>query len=71
MKILGLIYSFYKESVNLLQLSEAAGNIYTELVQQNIRLGTQDLRIAVIMLSVNDILVTSNWKDFKKNLICI
>jgi len=56
----------FLNSVNLLPFSEAAGNIYTELVKQRIRVGTQDLRIAAITLSVNGILVTRNWKDFEK-----
>ena len=56
----------FLKTVNLLQFSEAAGNIYTELVKQKIRIGTQDLRIAAITLSVNGILVTRNWKDFEK-----
>ena len=56
---------FFK-TANLLQFSEAAGNIYTELVKQKIRVGTQDLRIAAITLSVNGILVTRNFKDFEK-----
>ncbi|MFM6812415.1 MAG: type II toxin-antitoxin system VapC family toxin, partial [Dolichospermum sp.] len=40
--------------------------IYTELVKQKIRVGTQDLRIAAITLSFKGILVTRNWKDFEK-----
>ena len=56
----------FLQSVNLLEFSEAAGNIYTKLVKQKIRVGTQDLRIAAITLSVNGILVTRNWKDFEK-----
>jgi len=53
-------------SLNVLHFSEAAGNIYTELVKQKIRVGTQDLRIAAITLSVNGVLVTRNFKDFEK-----
>ena len=56
----------FLKPVNLLPFSEAAGNIYNELVKQRIRVGTQDLRIAAITLSVNGILVTRNWKDFEK-----
>ena len=52
-------------SLNVLEFSEAAGNIYSEL-KTKIRVGTQDLRIAAITLSVNGILVTRNWKDFEK-----
>ena len=53
-------------SLNVLQFSEATGNIYSELFKRKIRVGTQDLRIAAITLSVNGILVTRNWKDFEK-----
>ncbi|MFM6159335.1 MAG: type II toxin-antitoxin system VapC family toxin, partial [Sphaerospermopsis kisseleviana] len=41
----------FLKTVNLLQFTEAAGNIYTELIKQKIRVGTQDLRIAAITLS--------------------
>lgn len=53
-------------SINVLEFSEEAGNIYAELVKQKIRVGTQDLRIAAITLSVNGILVTRNHRDFEK-----
>ncbi|MCC5617243.1 type II toxin-antitoxin system VapC family toxin [Nostoc sp. CHAB 5836] len=53
-------------SINVLQFSEDAGNIYAELVKQKIRVGTQDLRIAAITLSVSGILITRNRKDFEK-----
>ncbi|WP_235334898.1 MULTISPECIES: type II toxin-antitoxin system VapC family toxin [Aphanizomenon] len=47
-------------------MSYILANIYTELVKQKIRVGTQDLHIAAITLSVNGILVTRNFKDFEK-----
>ncbi|MCW5315144.1 type II toxin-antitoxin system VapC family toxin [Nostoc sp. KVJ3] len=53
-------------SIKVLEFSEDAGNIYAELVRQKIRVGTQDLRIAAITLSVNGILVTRNRKYFEK-----
>ena len=42
----------------------AASRIYTNLRQQKIRIGTQDLRIAAIALASNAILVTRNQIDF-------
>jgi len=39
---------------------------YETLRRQKIRIGTQDLRIAAIVLAVKGILVTRNWKDFAK-----
>ncbi|MDZ8241554.1 MAG: type II toxin-antitoxin system VapC family toxin [Nostoc sp. ChiQUE01a] len=53
-------------SINVLEFNEDAGNIYAELIRQKIRVGTQDLRIAAVTLSVNSILVTRNRRDFEK-----
>ncbi|MEH2401719.1 type II toxin-antitoxin system VapC family toxin [Nostoc sp.] len=50
----------------MLELDTKACNIYAELVKQKTCVGTQDLRIAVITMSVNAILVTHNRKDFDK-----
>ncbi|AVH72495.1 type II toxin-antitoxin system VapC family toxin [Nostoc sp. 'Lobaria pulmonaria (5183) cyanobiont'] len=47
--------------------NEYAINCYEDLIRQRIRIGTQDLRIAVITLSVNGIFVTRNRKDFEKD----
>jgi len=65
-------YAFLKETfnrlcqANILDFNEAAFDIYNELLKQKIRIGTQDLRIAAIALSLNSIIVTRNLKDFQK-----
>lgn len=53
-------------SVNLLNFDDAAYNCYQSLLQQKIRIGTQDLRIAAIALANQAILVTRNQQDFIK-----
>ncbi|MEH2006314.1 type II toxin-antitoxin system VapC family toxin [Nostoc sp.] len=50
----------------MLLFSHDTGKICAELVKQKIRVGTQDLGIGAITLSVNGILVTRNLKDFDK-----
>ncbi len=50
----------------MLDFNEAAYAYYRDLLRQKIRVGTQDLRIAAIALSVNGIVVTRNQKDFGK-----
>ncbi|MGK7875808.1 MAG: type II toxin-antitoxin system VapC family toxin [Xenococcaceae cyanobacterium] len=49
---------------NLIDFNQAAYEHFAELRRQKIRIGTQDLRIAAIVLSVNGILVTRNLRDF-------
>lgn len=53
-------------TVNLLNFTEEANAHYTSLISQRIRIGTQDLKIGAITLSVDGIVVTRNQKDFAK-----
>ncbi|AFY47864.1 putative nucleic acid-binding protein, contains PIN domain [Nostoc sp. PCC 7524] len=65
-------YALLKETFNLLSqanildFNEAAFDTYNDLLKQKIRVGTQDLRIAAIALSLNATVVTRNFKDFQK-----
>jgi len=54
------------QTIQVLSFDEAALAHYETLRQQKIRIGTQDLRIAAIVLSVKGTLVTRNWRDFSK-----
>ncbi len=54
------------KAANVLEFNTTAISLYQELVNQKIRVGTQDLRIAAIARSVNGILVTRNQRDFTK-----
>ncbi|MCC5663527.1 type II toxin-antitoxin system VapC family toxin [Nostoc sp. CHAB 5784] len=56
---------FFK-NVRSLAFDQYAINCYEDLICQRIRIGTQDLRIAAITLSMNVILVTCNRNDFEK-----
>lgn len=56
---LGLLRTF-----NLLDYDTTAASVFASLLQQKIRIGTQDLRIAAIALSTNSILVTRNRIHF-------
>lgn len=56
----------YFNNMQILPFDEAANTHYERLRKQKIRIGTQDLRIAAIALSVNGTVVTRNWKDFEK-----
>lgn len=57
-------FSFYR-GMTCLPFDDVAAKIYDELVAQKIRIGTNDLSIAAITLSVNGVLVTRKIVDFQ------
>ena len=54
------------KTLPILPFSDLARDRYRELIQQKIRVGSHDLRIAAITLSVSGVLVTRNRRDFEK-----
>ena len=54
------------KNLNILKFDQNAFTIYTEFFRPRIRIGTQDLRIAAIVLANNAILVTPNYRDFSQ-----
>jgi tRNA(fMet)-specific endonuclease VapC len=54
------------KNLNILKFDQNAFTIYTEFRSQRIRIGTQDLRIAAIVLANNAILVTRHNQDFSQ-----
>lgn len=56
---------FYREMV-VIPFDEVAAKIFDQLRARDKRIGTNDLAIAAITLSVNGILVTRNFVDFER-----
>ena len=54
----------YFNTIRVLDFSQDALNRYLAMRAAKIRIGTQDLRIASIVLSLNGILITRNRRDF-------
>ncbi len=52
------------KKLNVLQFDRTAHTYYMKLQSQKVRIGTQDLRIASIALSVDGTLLTRNQRDF-------
>jgi tRNA(fMet)-specific endonuclease VapC len=53
-------------SLNVLAYSSEAQSLFQQLRKQRVRIGTRDLRIASIGLSVNGTIVTRNQRDFRQ-----
>lgn len=51
---------------HVLQYDEKSQEIYQNFRKQRIRIGTQDLRIASIVIANNGIILTRNLRDFEK-----
>jgi tRNA(fMet)-specific endonuclease VapC len=56
----------FLSTFQILQYTAQAQSIYQTLKANRIRVGTQDLRIASIVLAHNGVLLTRNLKDFEK-----
>jgi tRNA(fMet)-specific endonuclease VapC len=50
----------------VIYFDDNAATLYEELLSQKVRIGTQDLRIAAIVLSQNAVLLTRNSQDFSR-----
>ena len=57
---------YYFSMVNVLPFTSDALHHLEKLRAEKVRIGTQNLRISAIVLSVNGVLVTSNRRDFDK-----
>lgn len=58
-------FNIYR-GMTCLPFDDVAAKIFDQLNDQKIRIGTNDLAIAAICLSVNGILVTRNLVDFER-----
>lgn len=56
---------FYN-TIEVISFDTVAYQVYQNLKQQKVRIGTQDLRIASIVIAQKGILVTRNSRDFEK-----
>ena len=60
------VTSLFFRSIHIIEYNEQSQQIFNQLRQQKIRIGTQDLRIAAIALHHKATLVTANQRDFRK-----
>lgn len=52
--------------LNILDYNHQSDQLFDQFRKQKIRIGTQDLRIATIVITNNGILLTRNQKDFSQ-----
>ncbi len=52
------------QSIPILDFDERAASVFEELRKSRIRIGTLDMRIAAIALTVGSVVVTRNQRDF-------
>jgi tRNA(fMet)-specific endonuclease VapC len=53
-------------ALNVLAFSDEAQALFQQMRKQRVRIGTRDLRISAIALSVGGIIVTRNQRDFRQ-----
>jgi tRNA(fMet)-specific endonuclease VapC len=51
---------------DILSLNEVAADLFAQLRQRKIRIGSQDLKIAAIALTRNALLLSANHRDFQR-----
>jgi tRNA(fMet)-specific endonuclease VapC len=56
----------FLKQFTILPFEQAAWDIYRQLIDQKVRVGSQDLKITTIALTRNAILVTRNQRDFSR-----
>jgi tRNA(fMet)-specific endonuclease VapC len=61
--LLTATFSLFSQ-LEILKYDRSADDYFRQFRQQGIRIGTQDLRIASIVLAHDGIIVTRNQKDF-------
>ena len=54
--------------LNILDYNQQADKLFEQFRKEKIRIGTQDLRIACIVLAHNGVLLTRNLRDFSQVL---
>jgi len=55
---------YWLSRFRILDFDDHAKQLFHNLLQQKLRIGTQDLRIAAVALSLSATLITRNWNHF-------
>jgi tRNA(fMet)-specific endonuclease VapC len=62
---LKLLFHFFRKW-GIASLDSAAAHVFDQLRKKKIRIGSQDLKIAAIALSMDALLLSANLRDFRK-----